>query len=180
MKFRLNLYSFHAGIMWLFVLSCPVPPTSSAVRCDLWWCHSRWTSPAGLSPCQHTKMWRTAHSTWGQRLLQAGSMLQHNVNEESRQFWLGTVLWVWASYEHRWQYQHSHYAHLQLVGLTCTDSVDLYFSLITLQLCLLSLYESQSSHSLNILCFPNLSVGYCTDSTLSKYSPKEKALYPLI
>lgn len=162
-----------------FCAVCPVPPTSLAMRSDLWWCHSRWASPVGLNPCQHTKMWRTAHSTWGQRSLQAGSMLRHSVNQESHQFWLGMVLYARVSVKSITD------SISALIMLTCswldshllTVQPDLNFSLIRLQLCLLSL---NVSHCLNILCFPNLRVGHCTDSTLSKYSAKEKGLYPSI
>lgn len=56
--------------------ACP----SQQIKSDCWQCHSRLASPLGLSPCQHTRTWHTAHSahTSGQRS-QANSMLQHNV-----------------------------------------------------------------------------------------------------
>lgn len=43
-------------LSWRCLLSC------SAVRSNLWWCHSRLASPQGLSPFRHTETWRTAHS----------------------------------------------------------------------------------------------------------------------
>lgn len=71
----------------------PVLPNNSEMRSDLLQSHSRLARPPGLSPCQHTATWRTAHSAWVRSKLTANC--QHVTTYCKRRVTL-VLPWCWS------------------------------------------------------------------------------------